>query len=143
MSAGVVTNVMLPVALELLRSSWTPDPRPVLRLFRNDYEPVPQSEDTDFVECNWANYASVFLGGALAAPTKTAEGHWQIESNVFEFTAPTSGLGNPVFGWYVTLSGGILMAQRFTAALQMVPGAAPFRLRVTLSAKSESIIIST
>jgi len=139
MSVAVVTDQCLPQVLELVRVDWAPDPRPTLRLFRNDFEPAPASEDVDFVEADWPGYTTFFLGGDLAAPLKAADGHWSCQSSQYEYQPPASGLGNTVYGWYVTRTGLVLAAQRFEVPLIMAPGSPPFRLQLLLYAKSESL----
>jgi len=73
----------------------------VLRLFKNNIVPAPDTTLAAFVESIFPGYAAVNLANDFMAPVQVANGQYQISSSShpFSFTA-----GNPenCYGWYIT-----------------------------------------
>lgn len=111
----------------------------VLRLFRNDFDPTPDSVAGDFMEANYAGYNAVLLGGELTAPAKVAAGWYESVSDQYLFPPPTVAPGNIVYGAWVTYLGDAVAAGRFAAPITMNIGSLPFKLRLRLTSKSESL----
>jgi len=135
----VVCNPELHTILTEIVARWSAATPAVLRLFRNDYEPTPGSVAGDFVEANFDGYNPVLLTGELSAPALAAAGWYESISDLYTFGPPAVGPGNVIFGAYLTLLGVAIAATRFDAAITMEPGFPPFRLRLRVSAKSESL----
>jgi len=138
-SRKVFTNAELSAALQWLIDRWGVLPGAVLRLFRNDLEPTPASVAVDFVEANFPGYSPVLLAGEMTGPIKAADGHYESLTNQYTFFPPASGSGNVIFGGYVTLDGVAVAADRFPEPIPMTIGSPPFRLRMRVSTKSESL----
>jgi hypothetical protein len=135
----VISNPLLQEAAAWLKSRWESAPA-VLRLFRNDLEPTPASVAADFLEANYFPYQVVLLGpGGFSAPTMAADGDWEITTPVYTFPTANSAPGNRIYGAYITLNGAVEAAQRFDTPLDLIPGAAPFRIRVNPHIKSGSL----
>lgn len=137
----IFNDVALELSLSLLVGEWSGAPGAVLRLYRNDFEPSPASVAGDFMEANWATYNAVLLAGELTAPAKVAVGHWESVSNLYTFNPPAAPPGNVVYGPYVTLNGAVVACSRFDAPITMTPGFPPFRLRLRVQTKSESLFV--
>lgn len=136
---AIFCDVALELALQLIVSNWSGIPGAVLRLFRNDFVPGPASAAADFMECNYAGYATVMLSGQLTPPAKVSDGHWESVSNLYTYNAPAAGPGNLVYGPYVTVAGAPVACSRFDSPVTMAPGFPAFKLRLRVSSKSESL----
>jgi len=137
----IFCNVELEAALAWLRGRWNGNPGAQFRLFRNDLDPGPQSALADFVEANWIGYQEKLLMGTLPAPVKVADGHYETVTPLMVFSPPTAGIGNMVYGGYVTFGGAAVAAERFPAPITMGIGSVPFAVRLRVSTKSESLFV--
>lgn len=92
-----------------------------LHLFRNDFSPLPNSLTSDFLECNFAGYASVFIGPLFQPVTNPAPGLWQSTSGIVTFTC-TAG-SQVVYGWWIQRGSHFLeAAQLFDTSVTMTAG---------------------
>lgn len=137
----IVCNVELEAALTWLRGRWNGNPGAQFRLFRNDYDPGPESVVTDFIEANWIGYAEKLLMNQFPAPVKVADGHYEIVTDKLLFTPPASGNGNMIYGGYVTFGGNAVAAERFPVPIEMGIGSVAFSVRLRVSTKSESLFV--
>lgn len=136
-------NAELDAILSAIVTRWNTSPEAMLRLFRNDFEPDPDSVLDDFMEANWTGYAAVSLLGELSAAAKLSLGWWQSQSGLYEYQPPVTNPGNVVYGLYVTQSGTVRASLRFDAPITMSPGSLPFRVRLKVNCKSESVFLSS
>jgi len=70
-----------------------------LRLFQNNFQPLPNVILADFLECTFAGYSAIIVGGVWTGPTNPASGIWQFDSGILAFTC-TAG-SQVVYGWYL------------------------------------------
>jgi len=104
---GVASNYQLNERLYALQTILNSSH--ILHLFQNNITPDPSTPGTAFVESNFPGYPAggISLANDFTAPTKVADGHYQIagSSHAFSFT---SGTSQTVYGWYLGDTGGNL-----------------------------------
>lgn len=86
----------------------------LLRLYKNNYNPVLGSAAGNFTESTFAGYASIAIGaggGAFDNGASQAENDWTLQTFIC-----TAGGPENVYGWYITVGGVIVCAQRDPAA---------------------------
>jgi hypothetical protein len=114
-----------------VRENWT------LKLYQNNYTPVPGSTAASFTEANFTGYASKTLTRTVSASTwqTVAEGAptgaWNGQANVAKSTYGTSaqvfsitgGASQTVYGYYVVgaTSGKVIMAEQFASSRTLNP----------------------
>ncbi len=95
-----------------------------LRLYKNDYTPVPTSAVADFVEATFPGSEGKFINHLLwsAAVTVAGEAVSQYDSMAQQWTN-TGEESQTVYGYYVTNEDGdeVLWAQRFTDPINVEP----------------------
>jgi hypothetical protein len=83
----------------------------VLHLYKNNYTPVEGSTSSNFTEADFTGYAPVALA-SWSLPVLTPP-YEQVTSAAVPFTVGTVGVGNTIYGYYVTdLGGALLWAER-------------------------------
>lgn len=106
----------------------------MLRLFQNDYVPIPGDTvlNTDFVEADYTGYAAVDLEDEWSDFTEILPGVLEMQTDEYLFARDAgAGTDNTVYGWYVESSGNaILMVQRFDNPIPMSEVDPRFRLRL-------------
>jgi len=136
---NVFGNKLLEDSCLWLVARWGTGTSATLRLFRNDLEPTPATEVAEFLEANWGGYTPISLLNQLAVPTLAQDGDWESTTAKFVFVPPAIGVGNRIYGCYITLGGFLEAAQRFVQPFDMVPGANALRIRVNPHVKSGSL----
>jgi len=129
----------LEAALTWLVDRWSAPTPAVLRLFRNDFQPSPATLAGSFLEANFVGYNPVLLTDQLTVPAKVQDGFWESLSDLYAFTPPAAPPGNIIYGAYLTLDGVAVASARFDQPITMNPGFPPFRIRLRVSSKSESL----
>lgn len=81
-----------------------------LRLFQNNFTPVPGSLLSAFTEANFAGYTARVLTGTFGAPAQIQNGEYQISTGTFTWTY-ASGPDQTIYGWYVTDASNWKLAQ--------------------------------
>jgi len=102
-----------------LTENWT------VRLFVNDYTPIPTSVWSDFVEASFAGYDGIGIN-MLNWPTPTIVDHVAISTNTttYTFQAASSGVSpQTVYGYYVGDDGdNLIYAERWTDSYNITNG---------------------
>lgn len=140
-SRKIVGNSELSYLADLLWSRYNNDPAATLRLFTNDYEPNPGSQQDDFVEASFPGYSSILLQNKFSVPVKIEEGKYEISTPLLAFASPTGGSSIEVFGSYLTRNGDVLGASRFLTSRKLIPGDGGLAMRVKLPVMSESLFL--
>lgn len=104
-----------------------------LGLFVNDFVPDPESEEADFTEPSFGEYARVALDGDWTTPARDVAGQWTTQTEIYEFQPPTAGDPVTVYGWFVVSGGGVVFAVRLETPVVLSVGGDPYPLRVFYS----------
>lgn len=72
-----------------------------LRLFKNDYNPNPNSAEDDFDEADYTGYAA-FTPLVWGDPYDLPGGDAQVVAVSHQFQPTATTVGNLIYGWYVT-----------------------------------------
>lgn len=92
-----------------------------LRLFSNNYTPVPGSAIGNFTQCTFTGYAGIVLPAGGAAFDNGA-GFAEVDYALQTFIC-TGGGGQNIYGWYVDNAGVVVAAQRDPGApFAITPG---------------------
>lgn len=89
----------------------------LLRLYKNNYDPVATTTLTDFTEADFTNYVSKTLNRSdWSTPSTNGSGAGQSSVSLQSWTCGASG--NTVYGYYVVgaTSGKVLWAEKFGTA---------------------------
>lgn len=93
------------VILNQLRAQW--GSALFIELYRNDYTPVDGTVLANLTVANYSGYAHQNATGWTAAATVSAVASTTADPKTF--TVGAGGVGNSVYGYYVTDAGGALM----------------------------------
>lgn len=106
----------------------------VIRLYSNNYTPIPASTLASFTEATFTGYSAVTLDPAdFATATITSDVAYSTNSVTPTYTC-TGGGGQTIYGWYAegATSGKVLAAQKFDTARVFTPGSTeainPFKI---------------
>lgn len=138
----IFCNVELLAIGNWLRDRWNGSTGATLRLFRNDFEPGPESVQADFLEANFSGYTPQLLEGQLSDWSKIENGFYQSVATPKIFLPPATGPGNMIYGVFVLYGGEAVAANRFDEPLPMETGGSAFSVRLKINVKSESLFIS-
>jgi hypothetical protein len=136
MAGAVISDYELQLRLNAVRTRW--NTLSTLRLFKNNFVPVPATALGAFVECNFDTYAPHVLTGTWTAISMVMSGQWQMLTGVYVYGTPVS-TGNTVYGYYVDDGTGVLQSQLFPVPIVFNVGAPPFALQVQDRESSESL----
>jgi hypothetical protein len=92
-----------------------------LRLFSNNFTPVPQSSLGSFTEAAFTGYAAASLSADFAVPTKVQDGEYQIASTFHTFNC-TSGSSSMAYGAYITAGSDWKFAILFDTPITVTSG---------------------
>jgi hypothetical protein len=137
MALGVVaTDTVLQFVIGTLRNELNVGHS--LRLFSNNYIPVPNSSFLDFQESSFPGYARWNLNGVFEPQLKVRNGEWAIRSPQHTFTC-TGASPFAVFGWWMVKNGLVKFAWRFPALVSLGPGV-DIPVKLTLEALALSML---
>lgn len=136
-----VHDVELELQINAVRTRFNAAAGSLLRLFKNNFTPTPESVIGDFVEADFDGYDDVDLEADWSEPTRVEAGHWMMETSEYQFDPPAMGDPQTIYGAYLVHDGEVVQSKRFANPIIMEVGGLPFRLRARYTQQSESIII--
>lgn len=86
----------------------------MLRLYKNNYDPIEASATSDFTEADFIGYGAIeLIGGTWGAPVESDPS--TIAYSQQTFTSSAGSQNQPVYGYYLTrkVSGRIVGAEKF------------------------------
>lgn len=123
----VASNFILEDRANALRSFLSSDTS--LRIFVNDFQPLPTDPIGNFVEAFFAGYARINMNAQWQIVRKQADGNYVIVSNAQNFVGGV-GASQTVYGWFIVKGGKVLFSARLPVPQTMVNGT---RLQVKIS----------
>lgn len=104
-----------------------------LGVYTNDYQPEPEDELADLTEPVHGEYARVDLTGLWQGPFLDEPGVHTVQTQIYEFSPPTSGGDVTIYGWFVAFDDVLAFAFKLETPFVLTVGGDPFRVRAYYS----------
>ena len=108
-----------------------------MRLYKNNFSPVPGDAAGAFTEADFDGYAAIDVTGTWGAITKIVNGLYEIAGAEFSFLGGTTA-NQTVYGWYIEGSGEWICGKAFPAPILVKAG---LFVKVTVNPQTVSLSI--